>query len=60
MQCVSAVRGALGSIDGVRDVYIRASVADFTVRYDRDKVHVDQLLAALEAIGEPAAVRAPR
>ena len=44
----------------MRDVYIRANVADFAVRYDGDKVRVDQLLAALEAIGEPAAVRAAR
>ena len=54
MQCVSAVRGALGKLDGVYDVYIRANVRDFSVRYEPDKVGVDRMLAALREIGEPA------
>ncbi|MFN3242350.1 MAG: hypothetical protein ACE37K_12645 [Planctomycetota bacterium] len=48
------MRGELGQIDGVYDVYIRANVKQFSVRYEPDKVGVDQLLAALEAVGEPA------
>lgn len=58
MQCVSAVRGELGAIEGVHEVYIRANIADFTVRYESDKVDVDRLLAALDGIGEPVTVAA--
>ncbi|MGC6488866.1 MAG: heavy-metal-associated domain-containing protein [Planctomycetota bacterium] len=60
MQCVSAVRGELGSLEGVRDVYIRANIADFTVRYDPEQVRVEAILAALDGIGEPAQLRARR
>jgi len=48
------VRGELGDLDGVYDVHIRSNVRDFSVRYEPDKVGVDQMLATLEAAGEPA------
>lgn len=48
------MRGELGQLEGVYDVYIRANVKDFSVRYEPDKVGVDQMLAALDAVGEPA------
>ena len=48
------MRGALGKLDGVYDVYIRANVRDFSVRFEPDKVQVDRILVALREIGEPA------
>lgn len=48
------MRGELGSLDGVYDVHIRTNIRDFSVRYEPGKVGVDDMLASLEKIGEPA------
>ncbi|MFT4513685.1 MAG: copper chaperone CopZ [Planctomycetota bacterium] len=52
--CVATVRGALGDLPGVSDVYIRLNLKDFRVSYDPETTAVDKILAALEAAEEPA------
>jgi copper chaperone CopZ len=48
------VRGSLGDLPGVKDVHIRLNAKNFRVSYDPDTTDVDKILAALEAVEEPA------
>lgn len=48
------MRSALGELKGVGQIDVQVGQKDFTVKYDQDQVTVDQMLAKLEAAGEPA------
>ncbi len=41
------MRGALGKMDGVGEIAIKAGDKDFTVNFDSKKVKADAILAAL-------------
>jgi copper chaperone CopZ len=51
------VRDALKPLPGVVAVDVKPGERDFTVAFDPARVNVGQMLAALQAAREPAAVR---
>lgn len=46
------MRGALGNVDGVARIDIRAGEKDFTVHYDPARITPQQMVAKLQAAGE--------
>jgi copper chaperone CopZ len=46
------VRGALGKLDGIGEIAIKAGDPDFTVKYDSKKVTPEHIVSALKAAGE--------
>lgn len=57
--CESAIRQALGSIDGVVDVLPDQRANEVWVRFDEAKVSADRVTAALAEAGFPARFSAP-
>jgi len=49
------VRGALGKVDGISQIDIKAGDMDFTVHYDPAKVKLADMVAKLVAAGEAGA-----
>lgn len=49
------MRGALGKVDGVSQIDIKAGDPDFTVHYDPAKIKPTDLAAKLVAAGEAGA-----
>lgn len=44
------MRGAIGKMDGVGEIAIKAGDKDFTVNFDSKKVKLDAIVAALKAV----------
>lgn len=49
------MRGALGKMDGVGEIAIKAGDKDFTVNFDSKKVKPDAIVEALKKAGETGA-----
>jgi len=49
------VRGALGKVDGISQIDIKADDKDFTVHYDAAKIKPADMVAKLVAAGESGA-----
>ena len=49
------MNGALGKVDGVMDVAIKAGDDDFTVTYDSSKLKPADIVTKLQAAGEKGA-----
>jgi len=49
--CVSAVNNALGALDGVTEVQVSLEDKTVAFQYDKDKVTLDQIKAAIEEEG---------
>jgi copper chaperone CopZ len=52
--CVGAVRRALAALEGVKESRVPAEMTTVTVVYDSRAVKVQDMEAALAAIGKPA------
>lgn len=49
------MRGALGKVDGVGQIAIKAGDPDFTVHYDSSKIQPAKMVELLHAAGEKGA-----
>jgi hypothetical protein len=49
------VRGALGKVDGIGEIAIKAGDPDFTVHYDSSKIQPPKIVELLRAAGEDGA-----
>lgn len=49
------MRGALGKVDGIGEIAIKAGDKDFTVHYDSKKIKPADIAAKLVAAGEKGA-----
>ncbi len=49
--CEAAVSGALKALDGVADVKVHLDTGKVDVRYDKDKVSLEQMKEAIEEQG---------
>ena len=47
--CAANVRNRLQAIDGVYEAHVSLSDGEATVRFDRERVHTDTLVSAVEA-----------
>lgn len=49
------MRGALGKVDGIGQIAIKAGDQDFTVHYDSSKIQPPRIVELLQAAGEKGA-----